>query len=246
MPLYTVEIVRPGTSFETADDGTNVRLVRESSPHLWQKEHLLNCLIARLPVHLDAIAWLDADVIYEHDVWAAAAELAMEKFAVAQMFDRLHWLDEDGTTLATFRSCVDTSLYGSREIQVAGFGWCARRSFLQATGGLYARGGAGSNDAIMAVAYCPQFELQHYAAGKALSALRWIRTAKKSGPATFLQNHTMRHLWHGSLKSRRYSQWDLDLIDAGYDADRDPVFHDFEVTTTRVDLHNILRRHGCV
>lgn len=246
VPLYTVEMVRPGTGFVTGDDGTNVRIERASAPHLWQKEHLLNCLIARLPYYFDAIAWLDADVLYEHDAWAAAAEIAMEKFAAVQMFEKIHWLNADGSTLATFRACTDSSFYGSREIQVAGFGWCARRSLLEATGGLYARGGAGSNDAIMATAYCPLFNLIDYAAGNSRSALRWIRTAKKSGPASCLKGHTLQHLWHGSLKSRGYSKWDRDLIDAGYDADRDPIFHDFEITTSRVDLNNILRRHGCI
>ena len=245
VPLYTVEVVRPGTPFATDDTETSIHLIRQSQPRLWQKEHQLNCLIERLPLHYDAVAWLDADILFEHDGWGAAAELLLEQHAVVQMFDRIHWLDQDGEPLDTFRPCTDRSLDHSREIQVVGFGWCARRDVLEATGGLYAYGGAGSNDAIMARAFCPSLALSNFAAGSAKSALRWIRTAKKSGTGSFLAGHNIRHLWHGSIRSRQYEGWDRDLIDAGYDADRDPVADGFDLNTTRVDLDRILARHGC-
>lgn len=244
VPLYTFEVVRPGTPFVTQDDGTTIRCRRPAAPRLWQKEYMLNYLLERTPPHYDMVAWIDADVVYDNDSWAAAVVDLLEQCAVAQLFDHLHWLYEDESTEYTFVSCLAKK---SGYAPAYGLAWGARRELLEATGGLYYRAGSGANDGIMAAAFTGE-TTENFAGGMSHSAKQWIRQAKiaAAGRATYLRGHACRHLWHGSIGDRRYGQWDRDLIAAGYDADRDCVPAGYVLETPRTDLWPVLRRHGCV
>ena len=72
-PLMVVELARPGEHHLTKDDGDIVlRLVGED--RIWQKERLLNIGLAELPGHVEYVAWIDCDVIFEDENWATKAK----------------------------------------------------------------------------------------------------------------------------------------------------------------------------
>lgn len=243
VPLYTFELVTGDTSFLTPDDGTSVRLRVPKRPVGWQKEHQLNYLIARLPLRYDKVAWIDADVLYMHDAWACAAEVLLEQYGFAQLFEHVHWCGPADNTVETWRSCFAPRWSGDG---LVGFAWGAWRQALEAVGGLYWRGGTGANDAIMARTFIKNAGGAPLSGELSHSAQSWQR-AMRSIVATpgVLTQHAIRHLWHGPVSARRYGEWDADLIAAEYDADRDCYIDGPFVRLRRPDLLPLMRRHGC-
>lgn len=79
------------------------RLVGSSRSILWQKEALINWALSRLPDSVRYVAWLDHDLIFDRPDrpdWLAKAAARINGGAYAvQLFDRIRYLDRDGTTL---------------------------------------------------------------------------------------------------------------------------------------------------
>lgn len=243
VPLYTFELVQTGTDFVTPDDGTSLRVRVDELPRGWQKEHQLNCLIARLPAQYTKVAWLDADIIYEHDGWAYASELLLDTCGVAQLFSQMNWCGPADNPVSTWSSCLAPRWVGDG---LVGFAWGAWRDVLDAAGGLYWRCGSGANDAIMARTHMPAQSGAPLSGENSVSARTWQRTVAAMVPtAAYLAGHNVRHIWHGPLEARNYAEWDADLVAAGYDADRDCRTDGLFVQVTRPDLLAILRKHGC-
>ena len=77
-PLLTVELTRSGERQLTRDDGDIVvDLVGED--RIWQKERLLNIALAELPSHVEYVAWVDCDVLFEDDDWALKAQRKLSR-----------------------------------------------------------------------------------------------------------------------------------------------------------------------
>ncbi len=107
-PLLVVELTRDGRRELSDDDGEIViRLTGED--RLWQKERLLNLGLAALPRHVEFAAWVDCDLIFLDDEWAAKAVRRLAKNGgMLQLFDRSHHLprDADPRTLSP-SACKD-------------------------------------------------------------------------------------------------------------------------------------------
>jgi hypothetical protein len=94
LPLLTVELSHDGR-FELADDDADLVLRRHARDVLWQKERLLNLAVAALPDDCDAVAWLDADVLFARDDWAAEAAGRLRHEALLQLFSEYVDLPRD-------------------------------------------------------------------------------------------------------------------------------------------------------
>ena len=89
IPLITVELAyRDG--FDLPADAADILIRLRSGDVLWQKERLLNLALAALPDRCDAVAWLDCDVVFEDDDWAARAAQALQRFPLIQPFQTVH------------------------------------------------------------------------------------------------------------------------------------------------------------
>ena len=78
--------------------GPNAWQFRGGAKHvMWQKERLLNALIARLPNHITHVAWVDGDLLFQDRQWPARALEQMKRFPVIQLFDTVVHLDPGGT-----------------------------------------------------------------------------------------------------------------------------------------------------
>ncbi|MGE0702592.1 MAG: hypothetical protein AB7F99_13570 [Vicinamibacterales bacterium] len=97
VPLLTVELSCDGI-FEL-DAGDADRLLRfRTRDVLWQKERLLNLAFAALPESCDGVAWLDGDVLFERDDWAADASRLLETSALIQLYSHFTDLPRDVTS----------------------------------------------------------------------------------------------------------------------------------------------------
>src|SRR5262249_12525798 len=108
VPLVTVELAFNG-AFQLQRGDADILVQLRGGDVLWQKERLLNLALKLLPDNCDKVAWLDCDVVFESDDWAARASHALDDFALLHLFherhdlladvmlDQLHSWDADAT-----------------------------------------------------------------------------------------------------------------------------------------------------
>ena len=72
VPLVAVELAY-GESFELSPDDADIVIQVRAGDVMWQKERLLNLAIQRVPDSAESIAWLDADIVFVENDWAARA-----------------------------------------------------------------------------------------------------------------------------------------------------------------------------
>jgi len=195
--------------------GANMFHFRGGPGHvMWQKERLLNAVIARLPTHVTHVAWVDADLLFLDRQWPMRALDQMKRFPVVQLFDTVVHLDPSGVPVSQNSGLVASavrhgpSAYAERK-GAAGFAWAARREFLaqlplpdcMILGGAdtYIAGGFSGVRPPQIVAQLPP-ALQRAVGGWADSA-----QALTSGRVGHVPG-TIGHLYHGGLQTRGYLQ----------------------------------------
>ena len=94
VPLLTIELSHDG-EFELRDDDADRVLRRTCRDVLWQKERLLNLAVEALPQSCDTVAWIDADVLFERDDWAAETLERLDHDVLVQLFSRYTDLPRD-------------------------------------------------------------------------------------------------------------------------------------------------------
>lgn len=92
-PLLTVEW-NPGNRFQLRDDDADIVLRVGSGDLMWQKERLLTMAIAALPDHVDYIAWIDCDVLFDNPDWQDEARALLHDKPVVQLFSEVAFPDE--------------------------------------------------------------------------------------------------------------------------------------------------------
>ena len=86
-PLLVVELARSGEHHLSKDDG-DIVLSLTGEDRIWQKERLLNIGLAELPRHVEYVAWIDCDVIFEDEDWASKAKQRLSKTdGLLQLFE---------------------------------------------------------------------------------------------------------------------------------------------------------------
>jgi len=99
-PLLTVELSCDGV-FELNHKDADRVLQLSTRDVLWQKERLLNVAIATLPASCDAVAWLDGDVLFEREAWAADACRILQSSQIVQLYSHFTDLPRDVTSPST-------------------------------------------------------------------------------------------------------------------------------------------------
>lgn len=187
---------------------------------LWQKERMLNELVARLPLAYDAVAWVDADVEFSNPRWREDAAAALEAHPVVQLFTSATWLDSRGDPFLAMPGAVaGGDLSGAKGHP--GFAWAARREVFP----LYDAHPMGVGDQLNAIAWLGAFgepACRRLPAEWRREFLLWAlpRWDRVRGNLGHLPGEC-RHWWHGSRKDRRY--WDRlpPLYESGFLPGRD-------------------------
>lgn len=204
---------------------------------LWQKERLLNVLIAQLPDQFSKVAWIDADVLFSNPYWLPEASDALADYAVIQPFEESVRLPEQGftqTSDAQEAAVSFAALFRKQPESVAGndfwahghtgFAWAGRRDWLQSCG-LYEAALSGTADHLMAHAFvgtweCPcVFERMepgprwNHFDDWCANAYDAVRSLVSSIPGTVYS------FWHGSVAARNdgYYRADHRLDALGFD-----------------------------
>ena len=243
VPLLTVELAFGDEPFELRPDAADRVVQLRGGDVLWQKERLLNLGLEHLPDDCDAVAWLDADVLFARADWARETRRQLRDHVVVQPFSHCVRLPRGA------ERCEPATLpFGGGEGQLfygiawgvhakgldglahytrhghTGFAWAARRTLLE-THGLYEANLLGNADTDIAHAMFGNSDYWGLAKlgdrGRA-HVRRWAKpfAADVDGSVAFVDG-VVTHLWHGSTEHRLYDRR-LDVLH-GFDPDRDLV-----------------------
>lgn len=179
---------------------------------IWQKERLLNILIGEIAQDYDAICWIDADIVFENDLWIDGLRETLEKYEWCQLYENSFWQNSDESKTFYRKSCG----WAYHKQQPAflnfvrshpGFAWGARSSFLQ-DGGLYDRNILGGGDSFMLYGLNREeyFKIHKYFLNhNIVEALRQWSDLKNNRVKSFgYVDGDITHLYHGELKDRNY------------------------------------------
>lgn len=165
--MLTVECAFGTDDFELSP-APNLLQVR--GPHvLWQKERLLNVAVAKLPPHVEKVAWVDGDVLFSNPDWAVQTSHLLEDFPVLQLFEHGLELAPGATSYCgegpsrkafAYNWIQDSNLLHRNRFRYhgqTGLAWAARRKLL-GKHGLYDAALAGNGDRLIAHAMCGDFD----------------------------------------------------------------------------------------
>ena len=184
VPLVAVELTY-GSDFQLQDQDADIVIRLRGGAVLWQKERLLNLALQALPKHCRKVAWVDCDVLFGAADWAEAASQLLDRFAIIQMFQDVHYLSPHWTPVKDCTSeveltrpsaafsiasgqvaatCIGHSLDTREGTPASGFAWAARRELLDQHGFFDANIIGGGDRAMTCAANCCFDELmnRHY------------------------------------------------------------------------------------
>lgn len=245
-PLLVVELGHDG-KFDLPVDAAGEVVRVEGGDVLWQKERLLDLALDALPPAVDAVAWLDGDILFERDDWPDLARAALEADALVQLFEHVHYLGPDwrpgldpaahvertrpsmAKGLAEGRDAVACLTDPSPDVRPGtyanGMAWAARRELLDRHR-FYDASIIGGGDRAISCAALGTFahvrdwhELNEMQYGW---YLRWAEPfhAACGGRIGGIEGD-IHHLWHGSAKSRGLDSRHAGLAGFGFDPARD-------------------------
>lgn len=221
IPTFCVELAYEGQEFASRPQlGTNIQTwrLRAGDQHrVWQKERLINYLVERLPECFDAVAWIDADVVFLDNRWPSRVVELLEQHPVVQLWDKWHCTDAAGRIEEVLQSVGNRAERYIAQKASPGGAWAARRGVFP----LYDRHIVGSGDAMMVEGWIGQERstcMRRSTAAMARHYAAWSDDAfrKVGGNIAVLPGHAV-HLHHGSRTHRQYVDRWKPVIDAGYD-----------------------------
>lgn len=203
-----------------------------SSSLLWQKERLLNLAAKSLPRHVEYVAWLDCDILFENPNWVGDTIRALSVYPIVQLFETCLRLEASGLAgyspdvAESFASVMtrfpESMAYSRYDLHGhTGYAWAMRRDIFENVG-LYEHAISGSADHFMAHAiynnynFCIQTALK--SDPEQLSHLKeWgERFFRYMDRGVGVVRGQIRHLWHGDLKNRNYYLRMHQITDLGY------------------------------
>lgn len=240
--LTTVELAHGSRPFDLPETLGINRVRLRTHDLMWRKENLTDIGFASIPDWRYGAA-IDGDMLFHDPNWAVETLHTLQLYGVAQISTSLIWLGPNDEIVGTARSFVswaaksrlaqrEQKFYNDRQpIKMLDYGytggaWAYRRSAYEGMGGLLDICPLGAADFHMAYAlfdapdllltdndYTPQYR-------SALSVWKTRANGIIAGNVGVVPV-TMYHLWHGPLKSRRYSMREQILIRNKYRPDED-------------------------
>lgn len=249
LPLAVVELAFGDAPFRVPDAWADLVVRRRARAVMWQKERMLNVGLDALPPACRYVAWLDGDLLFEHDGWVADTRARLDDYPVVQPFERAAWLAEGATTAAAdlpqgmgeghemhgfarrLADCADRAhtltrfdLHGH-----TGFAWAARRELL-ARHRFYDRAVLGGGDVIAAHAFAADgaylrgrhWDAQDLTPLERRAIADWGRpVAEATGGRIGWTPGRVLHQFHGRTSGRGYVARKRILRDAHFDPHAD-------------------------
>lgn len=270
VPLVTVELSFDGT-FHLQPEDAEILVQLAGGAVLWQKERLLNVALKSLPDSCENVAWVDCDIVFEHDDWVERASAALEEFPLVHLFHERHEVPREGVpdpcgsweAYDTSQSAVYRIVAGKtspEEVSIPGglltrrstngLAWASRRDVLEEHG-LYDACIVGGGDRAILCAALGEFH--RLALARELNARRtehyllWARSYfnRVRGGVDSIPGHVL-HLWHGDLTDRRQRERHHQLAQFDFDPFTDLALAPsgaWRWNSAKRDLHAFVQRY---
>jgi hypothetical protein len=230
-PLLTVELSFDGRFELTSADADHL-IQLSGGDVMWQKEQLLNIALEAVPNHVENVAWIDCDVVFESRDWPQAAKEALKSVSVIQLFSEVRYLDRSSSDNLDFEATPElVRLSAGSQLRdgefkdvclvkpvsanapkvpwpANGFAFAAKKSIV-CNSKLYAHGVLDGGDILFLCAIYGEFDiamerLKHNEMQRR-HYLEWARRAEASfgGRVGYIPGRIY-HLWHGDLINRNY------------------------------------------
>lgn len=256
--LLTVEVAFGDDPFYLKGDVVTLR----SPSCMWLKERLINWGVSQLPPDCDSFAWVDCDLLFGSDDWALQAADKLKTVDVLQLFRRVYYMPKgdiayqnrqdhafDGIVAQRARNRRWLERREDKDLPFAcpGFAWAARRGVFDHVGGIYDKDIVGSGDCVLVDCLMGTWKLHGHDV-KFNDRMKqhideWsAEFGNKQLEVDYLPVDLF-HLWHGSLRNRRYMRRHEILRDHDYDPKVDvrlsgPVF---EWATAKPEMHQAVK-----
>ena len=211
--VFVIESVL-NVDFQIKESADFMRIEAKPENLMWQKERMINLAIENLPPEYTNVAWIDADVIFEDKDWRYELEDRLDDYAFVQLFNTAQWLDASGNPSHYFRSPFSPLRQGDLRHHV-GFAWAARREVVQAIGGLFDLHVAGNGDCFIyhALTGVPEndmgalsMDMVNGLPGFNYKFWKYRNDVlRETNASVSCLSGNLKHLYHGSLASRKYS-----------------------------------------
>ena len=225
---------------------------------MWQKERLVNHAVANLPPECKYFAWLDCDVLFGNKDWANLAVEKLQTVDIIQLFKRVFYLPKGD---CCYKNRHLTMLQGvmwqnkihrnwlqrrkNKDLPFSspGFAWAARRDAFSHCGGIYDKNIIGSGDTFLVDVYLDSFEIHGYAAKfnrfMKKDMMSWCEKFRSVNKKTDYIPVDLYHLWHGSLKNRRYMDRHDIVLAYDYDPENDVRLENdvYEWNSDKPEMH---------
>lgn len=219
---------------------------------MWQKEAMVNYALRQQPPHIRYFGWVDHDLIFTNPHWLEEAVAKIDAGAAAvQCFGRVSFRGASGEHLRHSPGAVSQSINHGRRNGSPGGVWLADRRLLEEIGGLVENNIVGGGDQALysaAIGDSGDYYLRRHINPFRANNAAWIDNASRAfaGRTVDYVQGTVRHLWHGDRKHRRYLERDTILrrhrFDPDHDIQRGPLGI-LEWATHKPDLHRDVREY---
>lgn len=257
-PVITVEAAFDNLPFQLTQLPGQQLIQLRAPARIWLKERLLNIALTHVPAHIEKVAWIDTDLIFEREHWLRDASALLDSHEVLQLFDTIRHLPPQTTSYQGVSIRERRSLFslvdeygadafwmmqqGRVPFAVPGGAFAARRSVMSA--GLYDRHVMGENDNIFAYAVLGALDRVTPATTAFARSIREWELRFAASRTDFTSAHlpgTIYHLWHGDLTHRGYLSRSETLRLYDFDPSNDLAIHEngcFRWNSPKPGLHD--------
>jgi hypothetical protein len=199
-PTFTLELVYEGRTPEIPEafhiTGNSI---------LFGKENLCRILETKIPSKYKKLAFIDADIIFSDSSWYSKTSKLLDTHDVVQLFEECHWLDSTNKNITLTRKSVlfmketeYTSTYHP------GFAWAMRRDWYNKVG-FFDYAISGSGDTLTSAAWLDKPFVKTFKSLPHPLVYEYCKFNSKPKPRiTYLENISVKHLYHGSKENRKY------------------------------------------
>lgn len=259
--LLTVELAFENGEFQIPTSENVIQLKGNSV--MWQKERLINYAISQLPSDCKYVGWLDCDILFSDDKWA---ELAVEKLKnnqVIQLYKKVFYMPRGHLEYqGEHEICVQSVIWQHKihknwlerrinkelPFSTPGFAWAAQRSFYSDLG-IYDKNIVGSGDTFLVDCYLNSWGIHGFAMKfndhMKKDMVEWINEFRKKPLSVDYLPVDIYHLWHGSLKNRRYMDRHDVIKEFDYNPATDIVLKNnvYEWASDKPGLHENIKQY---
>lgn len=214
IPVFAIECLFPNQTPSIGFD--DIRIVHSTS-YFFYKEALLRILEKSVPSQYTKFLFLDADLYYNEPNWYDMIESALDTHEVVQPYKTLNYLDLTYKNVLHSRPSYASVPSSSKNESAIGMAWAMTRSYYNRCG-FYDECLLGNGDTVSAIHFtnrsfegCDDILLNIHKETHALYS-------KKPKPNSVgYCDLVINHLYHGSLKNRKY--WDRNFLFNEVDGD---------------------------